>query len=106
MMRSRPGDGSVESHGKRAALVSNLARHGIPSYGQTGFGVWVPLAEEAAAVQFLLQRGWVVSPGERFRFNAPPGIRITTTELKNAEAKQLADTLAEFINGTGATYTG
>jgi hypothetical protein len=66
----------------------------------------VPLAEEAAAVQFLLQRGWVVSPGERFRFNAPPGIRITTTELNPTDAKRLAETLREFTQASGATYAG
>jgi DNA-binding transcriptional MocR family regulator len=91
---------------RRAALVDELARHEIASLGQTGFGVWVPLAEEAAAVQFLLERGWVVSPGERFRFNAPPGIRITTTELDPADAKRLAEALREFTQGSGATYAG
>lgn len=91
---------------RRSALVDALAGHGIPSHGQTGFGVWVPLADEATAVQFLLERGWVVSPGERFRFNAPPGIRITTTQLPPNEAKQLAAALYDLTRGATATYSG
>jgi DNA-binding transcriptional MocR family regulator len=91
---------------RRTALVDALAGHGITGYGQTGFGVWVPLVQEADAVQFLLERGWVVSPGERFRFNAPPGIRITTTQLQPRDAKELAAALHEFARGADATYTG
>src|SRR6202035_4429699 len=52
---------------RRAALIEALARYGIPAYGRSGLGVWVPVAEEAAIAQLLLERGWAVSPGERYR---------------------------------------
>jgi hypothetical protein len=56
--------------------------------------VWIPLAEEVAVVQTLLEEGWAVSPGERYRFQTPPGVRITTTELEPKDAAELAGALA------------
>ena len=67
---------------RRSTLVDALAERGIEAQGDSGLGVWVPLAEEAATVQLLLERGWAVSPGERYRFRTPPWIRVTTTALK------------------------
>jgi len=91
---------------RRQALTDALAELGIAAYGNTGLGVWVPLAEEAAAVQQLLERGWAVSAGERFRFGSPPGIRITTTSLRPDEAAGLAAAIAEIVHGSTATYAG
>jgi DNA-binding transcriptional MocR family regulator len=91
---------------RRAALVDALAERGIAGHGDSGLGVWVPLTEEAATVQLLLERGWAVSPGERYRFRAPPGIRITTTALEPSDAEELASALAELVRPTGATYAG
>ena len=91
---------------RRAALIEALARYGIPAYGRSGLGVWVPLAEEAAIAQLLLERGWAVSPGERYRVNTPPGIRITTTDLDPTEAEKLAGTLQAILQATAATYAG
>lgn len=91
---------------RRATLVDALAERGIEAQGDSGLGVWVPLAEEAATVQLLLERGWAVSPGERYRFRAPPGIRVTTTALKPEEARQLARALGELRDGAVSTYAG
>jgi DNA-binding transcriptional MocR family regulator len=91
---------------RRAALVDALASHGITAYGATGLGVWIPMAEEVEIVQQLLERGWAVSPGERYRFNAAPGIRITATDLEPAESRRLADAIAEIAQATTATYAG
>ena len=91
---------------RRGALVSALAARGIDAAGDSGLGVWVPLADEAAAVRELLVQGWAVSPGERFRFRSPPGIRITTAELEPREAEQLADTIAALAGTPSGTYTG
>ena len=91
---------------RRDALVRALAGHGIVAQGGTGLGVWVPLAEEVTAVNQLLERGWAVSPGERYRFGAPPGIRITTTALEPADAVELAAAIAEVTRGSTATYAG
>jgi DNA-binding transcriptional MocR family regulator len=91
---------------RRAALVDALDARGIAAQGDTGLGVWVPLDEEAPAVQQLLERGWAVSPGERFRFRAPPGIRVTTTDLHPREAEELAAAIDEIVHPATATYAG
>ena len=90
---------------RRDALVDALATHGIPALGRSGLGVWVPLEEEATTVQQLLGRGWAVSPGERFRFETAPGMRITTTGLEPREADELADAIAEAVGSPGGTYS-
>lgn len=91
---------------RRQALTDALAEHGIAAHGRTGLGVWVPLAEEVATVQHLLEHGWAVSAGERFRFGSPPGIRITTTSLEPDEATGLAAVIAAIVHGRTATYAG
>jgi DNA-binding transcriptional MocR family regulator len=91
---------------RRQALTDALAGHGIVGYGSTGLGVWVPLAEESTIVQQLLERGWAVSPGERYRFGSPPGIRITTTSLERDEAAELAAVIGDIAAGSTATYAG
>src|SRR5262249_21690453 len=48
---------------RRQALVDALAERGIEAHGDSGLGVWVPVDEESATVQQLLDRGWAVSPG-------------------------------------------
>jgi hypothetical protein len=68
--------------------------------------VWVPLTEEVDTVRQLFDRGWAVSPGERYRFRTPPGIRITTTGLEPAEAAELAASMNDVMRGTGTTYAG
>jgi DNA-binding transcriptional MocR family regulator len=91
---------------RRAALVAALAERAIPAYGGSGLGVWVPVAEEVAVVQELLERGWAVSPGERYRFRTPPGLRITTTDLQPSEAEELAAALQDALTSTAVTYAG
>jgi hypothetical protein len=66
----------------------------------------VPVAEEVDTVRQLLERGWAVSPGEHYRFRTPPGIRVTTAGLAEADAAQLAMAMNEVMRGTVATYTG
>ena len=91
---------------RRQALVGALAARGVAAAGNSGLGVWVPLSDEAAAVRELLVAGWAVSPGERFRFASPPGIRITTANLDPDDAERLADAIADLGRSAGNTYVG
>jgi DNA-binding transcriptional MocR family regulator len=91
---------------RRAALVEALVAKGIAAAGDSGLGVWVPLEDEAAAVQELLAQGWAVSPGERYRFRSAPGLRITTAGLEPEEADGLADAIANLGRAPAGTYGG
>lgn len=91
---------------RREALVGALAGRGIEAWGDSGIGVWLPIADEAATVRELLAEGWAVSPGERYRFASPPGVRITTTTLAPAEAEALADAIAGLGRAAPTTYAG
>jgi DNA-binding transcriptional MocR family regulator len=91
---------------RRRALVSALAARGIEAAGDSGLGVWLALADEAATVRELLAQGWAVSPGERYRFHSAPGIRVTTADLAPDEAEQLADALAALGRAPASTYAG
>src|SRR4029077_17307436 len=106
---------------RRAALLEALDGYGITAYGSSGVGGWVPLSEEGTTVQQLLERGWAVSPGERYRFHTPPGIRITTAGLApddaeplaaavrgggRADAGRLAAAIDDGVHATAGTYAG
>jgi DNA-binding transcriptional MocR family regulator len=91
---------------RRDALVRALADRGIAAHGASGLGVWIPLADEAAAVRELLAQGWAVSPGERYRFDTAPGLRVTTAALEPSDAERLADAIAALATAPASTYGG
>jgi len=82
---------------RRGGLIDALAGHGVPATGRSGLAVWVPVADEPAVTGGLLERGWAVAPGERFRIASPPGIRIGTGTLTGGEASRLAADIAECL---------
>jgi DNA-binding transcriptional MocR family regulator len=92
-----------------AALTTALARRGIIARGG-GLGVWIPLTEQApgetGTTQRLLDRGWAVSPGERYRFRTGPGLRVTTAALSPDDAERLAAAIDEIMHETAVTYAG
>jgi hypothetical protein len=53
--------------------------------------VWVPVADEGTVTRRLLDAGWAVLPGERFRLRSQPAIRVTVSTLDVADAPGLAD---------------
>ncbi|MER5634923.1 aminotransferase class I/II-fold pyridoxal phosphate-dependent enzyme [Streptomyces nitrosporeus] len=79
---------------RRRALVEALERRGIPAYGRSGMHVWVPVGDETGAVARLLHAGWAVAPGARFRLASPPGVRLTVSQLSEADIEPLADAVA------------
>jgi DNA-binding transcriptional MocR family regulator len=82
---------------RREAARAALDARGIASQGVSGLNVWIRVREEAHVVQALLERGWVVTAGERFRLQSPPAIRITTAALKPHEAETFASDLADVL---------
>lgn len=82
---------------RRKALLDALSGHGITAMGRSGLNVWIPVREEAAVVARLLDAGYAVSAGERFRLSSGPAIRVTTSTLLPEEAPAFADALAEVL---------
>jgi DNA-binding transcriptional MocR family regulator len=84
---------------RRVALLTALERRGVRGHGRSGLHAWVPVREEAFAVPRLLDAGYAVLAGERFRLRTPPAVRVTTALLPPAEVDPLADALAEAATG-------
>jgi DNA-binding transcriptional MocR family regulator len=91
---------------RRLALIAALASHGIDAFGRSGINVWVPVPEELRVVRALLDDGWAVAAGERFRLRSAPGVRITVSTLEPTEAKAVAACIAQSLAETGRTYAG
>lgn len=87
---------------RRDLLIRALAEHGVRAHGRSGLNVWIPVPDETGAVSRLLHAGWAVAPGARFRTSSPPGIRVTTSTLTEAEAAPLAAAVATAV-GPGPT---
>ena len=82
---------------RRTALLRALADRGIRAHGASGLNVWIPVSEESATVQALLQTGWAVKAGERYRIASAPAIRVTIATLEPRDAVRFADDLARVI---------
>jgi DNA-binding transcriptional MocR family regulator len=91
---------------RRGSLVDALAESGIPTPSRSGFNVWVPVPQEASAVSALQAAGWAVAAGEPFRLRSGPGIRITTSTIRGAEAGSLARDLRGSLRSRARTYAG
>ena len=81
---------------RREVMLSSLVARGISASGASGLNVWVPVREEAHTVQALLEKGWAVMPGERFRLQSSPAIRVTTAAIAPREADRFAADLADI----------
>lgn len=79
---------------RRRGLLDALAEHGLVAHGRSGLNVWVPVREEAPVIRALYEAGWIVLAGERFRVETPPGLRITTSNLREDEAAAVAGVVA------------
>ena len=82
---------------RREALLGELRARGIAAHGVSGLNVWIPVADENAVVAALLQSGWAVKAGSRYRLNAPPAIRVTIAALSPRDAALFADDFARAI---------
>jgi DNA-binding transcriptional MocR family regulator len=82
---------------RRETLLRELAARGIPAHGATGLNVWIPVSGEADVVRGLVDRGFCVRAGARYRLQSPPAIRVTITELQPQKAADLAEALREVL---------
>lgn len=83
---------------RRRALSDALGARGLPPAGRSGLTAWVPVPDEHAVTAAMLDAGWAVSPGERFRVATPPAVRIGLATLLPEEAPALADALVRALH--------
>jgi DNA-binding transcriptional MocR family regulator len=91
---------------RRRALLDALAARGIQATGRSGMNVWIPVTNEATVTALLLDAGWAVAPGERYRLRSAPAIRVTVAELSPADAERFAADLATCLAPARRTYAG
>ncbi|QMU70866.1 aminotransferase class I/II-fold pyridoxal phosphate-dependent enzyme [Streptacidiphilus sp. P02-A3a] len=91
---------------RRDGLIAELAARGVAARGRSGLNIWVPVTDETATVAGLLQRGWAVAPGSRFRLDSPPGVRVTVSSLAPAELPGLAEDIASTLRVRGGDVRG
>jgi DNA-binding transcriptional MocR family regulator len=82
---------------RRDGLVRALRDLGVAAHGRSGMNVWVPVPDETGAVTRLLQSGWAVAPGARFRLASPPGVRVTVSPLVEGDILSLAGAIAGAV---------
>lgn len=79
---------------RREAMVNALAQHGVEVLGTDGINIWVPVADESAAIVRLASQGIGVAPGAPFspRPIQTGYIRVTVGSIPDPPAE-----LAEMI---------
>jgi DNA-binding transcriptional MocR family regulator len=90
---------AAETNRRRNALLAALHRRRVRSHGRSGLHTWIPVREEQFAVRHLLDAGYAVLAGERFRLRTPPAVRVTTAQLQPTDVEELAAALAEAAIG-------
>ncbi|MFB4302724.1 aminotransferase class I/II-fold pyridoxal phosphate-dependent enzyme [Actinomadura sp. NTSP31] len=82
---------------RREGLASALAERGVRTGNRDGLMLWVPVADESAALVTLAAHGVAAAPGSRYQI-APAGahVRIATSRLPDAPlgVAELADLMA------------
>jgi DNA-binding transcriptional MocR family regulator len=101
-----PAPAAASYRARRDGLLDALARTGVRAHGRSGLNIWVPVPDETAAVAGLLQRGWAVAPGARFRIDSGPGVRVTVSSLAAADLPRLAEDVAAVLRVRGGDVRG
>lgn len=90
---------------RREALLVALAARGVHATGHTGLNVWIPVADETAAVAALRDSGYAVSPGAVNRLRSAPGIRVTVSSLlEDDDLERIADTVARLTTPSPTSF--
>jgi DNA-binding transcriptional MocR family regulator len=93
---------------RRGSLATALAERAIPTGGGDGINLWVPVADEQAALVGLAARGVGVAPGTPFQVRPDADhIRITAGLIRGGPqaAERLADQIAGDAQGAARPPT-
>ncbi len=83
---------------RREAIVGALRAEGIVATTRSGLTAWVPVPDEHAVVSGLFEEGIAVSPGERFRIQSGPGVRIAIAALQERDAPGVAAAFGRVLH--------
>ena len=84
---------------RRDRLIDALAQRGVECGGTDGLNVWVPVADESAAVARLAARGIGVAPGSPFAVGPQLGEHLRVTSALVSEGfDELAEAIADAAN--------
>jgi DNA-binding transcriptional MocR family regulator len=89
---------------RRLTLRDALVARDIRAHGRTGINVWVHVPDETRAVSVLRDAGYAVAPGSLFRVSAPPGIRITVSQLPDGHLEPLTEAVAGAVHPSRAAW--
>ena len=90
---------------RRDGLCAALRARGLAAHGRTGINVWVPVADETAALARLRDDGYAVAPGVLYRVASPPALRLTVSGLDRSGVDALADAVARAVRPPAAGRT-
>lgn len=87
---------------RRERLLQELSSRGVSASAPSGFNVWIPVERETEVWGRLRDAGWVAAPGEAFRIESGPAIRVTISQLDLEDLAPLADDLVRAVSGRSA----
>jgi DNA-binding transcriptional MocR family regulator len=88
---------------RRERFLAALAERGVEARAASGLNVWIPVPDEAAVIQALLEAGWAVCPGAPHRLEAGRAVRVTVASLREEEAGELAAAVAAALTPSDRT---
>ncbi len=78
---------------RREQLIEALGRHGVSATGRSGLNVWIPTADEQAAVEAARSAGYAIRAAGPWRIRSGPAVRVTITNLGDDDMERLAEGL-------------
>lgn len=88
---------------RRESLATELTSRGVRVASGSGLHLWIEVPAEARVVQAALAAGIALRPGESFRLDSAPAVRVTTAALAPVMAPRVAEILAPLLTGTLGT---
>lgn len=90
--------GATATYARRREALQDLLRGaGHVVEGRSGLTTWLPVNDEFGVVSALMEAGWAVLPGERFRIASPPAVRIAHATLEPEESALFVADLSEVL---------
>ncbi len=92
-----------EYENRRRLFVQAMQNHQIRLSVREGLHFWVPVQDEALALQVFSAEGIAVQSGQAFRIRSSKAIRISVAHLTGDKISQIADLTAKAIKATSQT---